>query len=140
MMPLDEIVRRGVRNQPDVGALASRDGDKVVIMTWHYHDDDLSGPPALVELSVTGLPVGPREASLQHFRIDEQHSNAFSVWKAMGSPQNPTAAQYAELENAGQLTLLSPAPPVPLENGRATVKFSLPRQGVSLLEFTWVDK
>ena len=38
----------------------------------------------------------------------------------MGSPQSPTPAQYAELENAGRLEELHPAKPVTIANGRIT--------------------
>src|SRR5438046_9127144 len=34
-LPLEEVVRRGVRGQPDVGALASLDGKRVCVMMWH---------------------------------------------------------------------------------------------------------
>jgi xylan 1,4-beta-xylosidase len=134
---LDEIVRRGVRAQPDVGALASLEPNKLSIMVWHYHDDDLPGPEAVVELAVNNLPLISGEAKVEHFRIDENHSNAFTAWKKMGSPQRPTAAQYAQLEKAGQLSTLSPDGRVPVENEEAHFTLRLPRQAVSLLQFTW---
>ena len=40
---LDAMMRRGVREKPDVSAFASRDGNKLYVMVWHYHDDDLPG-------------------------------------------------------------------------------------------------
>ncbi len=43
---------------------------------------------------------------LTHYRIDQEHSNSFTTWKKMGSPQNPTAEQIAVLEKAGQLEML----------------------------------
>jgi alpha-glucosidase len=52
----------------------------------------------------------------------------------MGSPQEPTSKQYAELEKAGQLAELA-AEDVQVNGGTATVKISLPRQAVSLLIF-----
>ena len=55
----------------------------------------------------------------------------------MGSPQQPSPDQYAQLEKAGQLQLLTPEKQVPVTNGRVTVSFQLPRQGVSLLELKW---
>jgi xylan 1,4-beta-xylosidase len=55
----------------------------------------------------------------------------------MGSPQQPTAEQYAQLERAGQLVAVGALETVPVENGKATVKFGLPRQAVSLLQFSW---
>jgi xylan 1,4-beta-xylosidase len=77
------------------------------------------------------------EAKLQHFRIDEAHSNAFSAWKRLGSPQRPTPEQYEQLERAGRLQEMEGAPTVPVQSRQATIKFSLPRQAVSLLQLTW---
>ena len=135
-LSLDAIVRNGVRDQPDVAALASADGKKVWVMAWHYHDDDVPGPDAVVELEINGVSLGSGEAKVRHFRIDQDHSNAFTVWKKLGSPQQPTAEQYAQLEKAGQLALLTSGV-TQVENSQATHKFSLPRQAVSLIELTW---
>lgn len=135
-VPLEQIMRRGVREEPDVAALAARDGKKISILVWHYHDDDVPGPAADVTLSLAGLeqPADGNDLRVEHFRIDDKHSNAFTLWKKLGSPQQPTAEQYAELEQAGRLAELKEAPPrVAVEDGAATMKFSLPRQAVSLL-------
>jgi len=134
---LDEM-RRGVRQLPDVAAFASSTERKIFVLVWHYHDEDIAGPDAEINLSVENLPAattGPLR--LEHFRIDENHSNAYNAWKRMGSPASPTPIQYVELEMAGRLAALSPAVRVNASNGRAEYKFSLPRQGVSLLELGW---
>jgi xylan 1,4-beta-xylosidase len=136
-LPLDVITRRGVREKPDVSALASRDQNKLSVLVWHYHDDDLPGPEAAVALALSGLPFASGEATLHHFRIDEEHSNAFSAWKRMGSPQDPTPEQYAKLEAAGELAALGAPVTVRVENGTARLKFNLPRQAVSLLMLDW---
>jgi xylan 1,4-beta-xylosidase len=81
--------------------------------------------------------VARGEARLQHYRIDETHSNAFAAWKRMGSPIAPNEAQYAELEAAGQLARLEGPATVRIESGQATVPVVLPRQAVSLLVFEW---
>ena len=52
---LETMLTDGVRNQPDVSALASRQDRSVEVMVWNYHDDDLPGAPATVELSIDGL-------------------------------------------------------------------------------------
>ena len=55
----------------------------------------------------------------------------------MGSPQKPTAAQYAQLERAGQLDMIgSPEWRTPAA-GRLPIRFKLPRQGVTLVKLTW---
>jgi xylan 1,4-beta-xylosidase len=65
--------------------------------------------------------------------VDNQFSNSYEHWKKMGSPQKPTAEQYAELERAGQLQLLESPRWVAADGGRIHLQFSLPRHGVSLL-------
>src|SRR5262249_35156330 len=134
---LEAIVRDGVRGAPDVSALASLEPRRLSVLLWHYHDDDVPGPDAAVDLSLTGLPLARGEARLQHYRIDETHSNAFAAWKRMGSPIAPTDTQYAELERAGQLTSMEAPPSVAVEGGRVRLPIVLPRQAVSLLVLEW---
>ena len=132
-VPLDGILREGVRAQPDVAALASLDGNKLAVMVWHYHDDDLPGPDAQVDLTVQTPAQWPARARVTHYRIDQDHSNAFARWKEMGSPQAPSAEQYTALEKAGHLATLGNAEVVAMDQHTAALRFKLPRQAVSLL-------
>jgi xylan 1,4-beta-xylosidase len=136
-IPVEEIIRSGVRTRPDVGVLAGLDQKKLCVMVWHYHDDDEIGPEAAVELVFDGLPLPNGYMQLQHFRIDENHSNAFAAWKRMGSPQMPSPEQYSQMESAGQLAAMGEVKTVQTKDGHATLNFPLPRQAVSLLQFTW---
>ena len=128
-VPLETILRRGVREQPDVSALASRENGTLFVMVWHYHDDDLPGPAAKVRLVLEELQEGG--SAIAHYRIDEEHSNAYSAWLHMGSPQQPSSEQYAQLEKAGRLELLRASQDAKLTGG--TLEFELPRKAVSLL-------
>jgi len=130
---LESIIARGVRDAPDVGALASMNDEKLCILAWHYHDDDVLGPEAMVTLSVDGLPWSSHAAILSHYRVDAAHSNAYEAWKRIGSPDSPTPAQRTALEQSGQLALLGPPETIRIINGRMQLKFTLPRQAVSLL-------
>ncbi len=136
-VPLETMLKAGVRERPDVAALASLDKNKLCVMAWHYHDDHVPGPAADLELALTGLPPQAARPRLQHFRIDDEHSNAFTAWQKMGSPQKPTPEQYRALERAGQLTALHEARNLEAQGGRVTVRFALPRQGVSLVVVEW---
>ena len=100
---LEAMLKDGVRGAPDVSALASLEGKRLSVMAWHYHDDDLPGPDAAIALAVGGLPLAAGEARLTHYRIDEGHSNAYALWKRLGSPIAPNADQYAQLLAASQL-------------------------------------
>jgi xylan 1,4-beta-xylosidase len=142
-VPLDDILKTGVRAQPDVSGIASFDTglraapkSSLSIMLWHYHDDDVSGPAAEIQLSITGLEARG-SARLTHYRIDEDHGNAYAAWKRMGSPQQPSPEQYAQLQKAGQLTATGPTETLRVENGKATLRLTLPRQAVSLLRLSW---
>jgi xylan 1,4-beta-xylosidase len=134
---LDDILRSGVRANPDVAALASLDGKKLCVMVWHYHDDDVPGPDADVALEVNNIPATAGPVRLRQFRIDQEHSDAYAVWRQMGSPEKPTPEQYAKLEQAGKLAALGAPETVSVREGKAAVRFALPRQAVSLLEFDW---
>jgi xylan 1,4-beta-xylosidase len=134
---LDSIVRSGVRGAPDVSALASLDGRKLSVMVWHYHDDDVAGPAALVSVSLAGLPGAASAARLTHYRIDETHGNAYGEWKRMGSPIAPTEAQYQRLDAASKLATLADTIAPKISRGRGSLSFRLPRQGVSLIVLDW---
>ena len=134
-IPLPEILRSGVRKQADVSAFASLANKKLSVLVWHYHDDDLPGPDAAISLKIPGLPIANGQAKVTHYRVDETHGNSFTLWKALGSPQKPTPDQYADLEAAGKLATLGPATETQIKDHAASLDFSLPRQGVSLLTF-----
>ncbi|PWK24432.1 xylan 1,4-beta-xylosidase [Arcicella aurantiaca] len=119
----------------DIDALASKDAHSAAVMLWHYHDDDVQAPNANIEVNLKGFPA--KQVNFHHYRIDNENSNSYEVWKKMGSPENPTKEQIAILEKAGQLTLLTSPSYVKTQNGELKMTISLPRQGVSLLKFDW---
>ena len=136
-VPLADLVKAGVLQAPDVDALATRADHEAAVMVWNYHDDDLPAPPVDVQITVSGVPLGVTKVLIEHYRIDETHSNAYTAWKSMGSPQSPTPEQYAQLKAAGQLQLLSSPVWLDVDNGKLTIETSLPRQAVSLLRLKW---
>ncbi len=133
-VPLDAILKSGVREKPDVSALAARSGKRITVLAWHYHDDDVPGPDAAITIDLKGTPEGTPK--VKRTLIDEGHSNSFNAWLAMDSPQNPSAAQIAELEEASKLAEGDP-PTVKSEGGRCEITFPLARKGVSLIELEW---
>jgi xylan 1,4-beta-xylosidase len=133
----DKIVSTGVRDKPDVNAIAAKRDREIQILAWNYHNEDLAAPDAPVRLIVEGLPSGPSVSLSEHFRVDGSHSNSFAAWQAMGSPQNPSTLQYKQLESTGHLQFLESPRWIALDGGRLSLQFSLPRQGLSLLRIAW---
>ncbi len=130
-----DIIDKGVRGKNDINAIASKGPNSIGIMVWNYHDDDLKGPDSPVEIMVNG--IGNKTVLVQHFRVDQQFSNSFEKWKAMGKPQQPTDEEYRVLESAGQLQLYTSPGWKNTNKGNVILKFDLPRQGVSLFQLTW---
>ena len=121
--------------QADIDALASKDAHSAAVMLWHYHDDDVPAPEAHIEVNLKGFTT--KTIDFHHYRIDNDNSNAYEVWKKMGSPVNPTQEQIAILEKSGQLTLLTSPAYIKADKGELKLNIQLPRQGVSLLKFDW---
>ena len=134
---LDDIMQSGVRHQADVDAMATTGEKEAAIMLWNYHDDDVPGPSSSIDLSVKGFPLTVQRILVQHYRIDNTHSNAYTVWKQMGSPQTPTTEEYAKLQAAGGLQLLDSPQWLDVKSGAADLSFALPQQGISLVRLTW---
>ena len=136
-VPLDTLVATGVRSAPDVDAFATRAKSGAAVLLWNYHDVNVPAPAAPTTVTIHGIPAGVHRVLLQHYRIDETHSNAYTVWKNMGSPQHPTSQQYAELQAAGQLQLLTSPKWVDVVDGKINIATEMPREGISLLRLAW---
>lgn len=135
MVPLFAIRDSGVRKpQTDVGAIAATTNRNATVMIWNYHDDDVSGDAANVQLQCKGIKAN--KVTLTQYRIDADNSNSYEVWKKMGSPQQPTAAQIKELEKAGELKQTGQTTETP-KDGLLLVNTTLPRQGIVFYKIDW---
>ena len=123
-------------SEADINGIATAGNGSASVMVWNYHDkNDLNVPATTVTVSMKGIPS--QKVLLIHYRIDQEHSNSFTAWKKMGSPQNPTAEQIAALKKAGHLEMIGSPDWVNIKNGTSTIQFDLPRQGVSLIKVNW---
>jgi xylan 1,4-beta-xylosidase len=135
-VPLSTVLEEGVV-EPNVDAFAVAQDRVVSVLTWNYCDDDVAEPATKVRLVIAGLPDSTKHVLLRQYRIDESHSNSWTAWKKIGSPQSPSPEQYTTLEAAGQLQQSESPRWVSSENGETSVDVTLPRQSVSLLQLSW---
>lgn len=127
-----EMVDSGVRGtKSDIGAIATKRGNETAVLFWNYHDDDKMAPDAVVNFVIKGFTS--KKAEVVQYRIDKSHSNSYEAWKQMGSPQNPSLEQYAELERAGQLQISGKPSKVKAKKGTVIINTTLQRQGVGLI-------
>lgn len=78
-----------------------------------------------------------RRSMVQNYGIDDTHSNAYTAWQAMGSPQQPTTGQYARLQAEEGLQLVGSPTWMEVKEGAIEVKTNIPRQSVTLLSLRW---
>jgi xylan 1,4-beta-xylosidase len=134
-LTVPDIIAQAQSQRADISVLATADEHSASILVWNYHNDDLPAPSAEVELVLQHLPAAT--ASVQQYRVDTEHSNSYTAWQAMGSPQQVTDIQRTALTQAGQLALLTSPTWVSTKNGQAVLHLTLPRQGVSLVRLNW---
>jgi xylan 1,4-beta-xylosidase len=135
MYPVFTVRDSSVRRGNDVGGLAAIATNNCTVMIWNYHDDDSSSLPEKVSIKVNNLPA--KKIKITQYRIDKDHSNAYEVWKQMGSPQQPTKTQIGKLEKAGMLQITDNPVKADVINGMLDYNLSMPGQAVVLLKIEW---
>ena len=71
---------------------------------------------------------------MSHWRIDGAHSNSHAAWRALGAPQDPSAADLRAIEARQRLERVEPDRTEPVQDGALTLRIALPLPGVSLIE------
>jgi xylan 1,4-beta-xylosidase len=130
---LDQILKSSVRLQPDINGMAVADDQSVRILIWNYHDFLVPAESASIKLKVKLPPDFGSKAKLTHYRIDDTHSNAYTKWLELGSPQNPSPEMLAELRAAMELEMIKPSSFINISNNQVSLQFDLPRFGLSLI-------
>jgi len=133
--PAKKVIQEGIRNKPDINAFACADKNEVTMMVWNYHDDDILGEINDIELIIKNIPDCP--ILMHHYRVDQELSNSYAMWQRLGSPQQPTAEQYRQVEEAGHLKLLTSPEWIAGNKEGTHIRFTLPRQGVSFIKLEW---
>lgn len=133
---MEEVLSQGIHGEKtDVGSLATYDSKTRTLsaFVWHYHDNNTDFPDADISLGIKGLPPSS-EVKSTHYRVDDNHSNSYTKWLAMGSPQTPNDQQFKELVQSGKLTTLgSPHTLQVGQDGKLFIEFSLPIRALSLI-------
>ena len=133
-----DLCAMGFATQPDINAIASRKraGDR---------DSGLELPrrrcsfarAASIDLVISGLPKDAKRGLLEHFRVDSDHSNAFTAWKEMGSPQSPLQPNTRKPGECGPTAVANLPGMDRIPTATVHLQFTLPRQGLSLLRLAW---
>jgi len=114
-----------------IDGLATRRGKGIQVMVYNFNQDVNDRELKKADLVVTLPSSGKYE--LTHYRIDENHSNAYTIWKSMGKPYNPTEAQLNQIKSRQGLELYEPEKVINAKENKITLALQLPHHSVSLL-------
>jgi xylan 1,4-beta-xylosidase len=135
---LDRTAPGACPEEIDVLATRSEEGEIAVLVYRRtddqYQTDDLD---AKVTIEINNLSNAPR--TLEHYRIDADHSNAHTVWQSLGSPQDPTPEQLTAVHARMGLEE-APLPEVNVAGSTGIVNLELPLGSASLLVFKSGDQ
>jgi xylan 1,4-beta-xylosidase len=134
-LSLETIVDSSVRHQSYVDALATVDADTMYIMLWNYHDDEHTKTEAWINLNLKN--INAKQAFVSSYLVDKNHSNSYTKWQQMGSPQQPSKQQIIDLQHTGQLMQNITGEKFKTTNGNLHYHFTLAGQGVALLKVSW---
>ena len=116
-----------------VDGLATRLDNSIQVMVYNYNENVDDRELENIELSVILPSSNPYR--LTHYRIDENHSNAYSVWKSLGKPLIPNDVQMNQIKSKQGLELYEPEKTVKPKSYKIIIPLELPHHSVSLLVF-----
>lgn len=119
---------------PVVAGMATQDENhNIQVSIFSHHDDWDCLTEQEVELTVENYAYDG-QIKLKQYRIDKEHSNAYSEWVRQGKPKYPTGEQYKAIKSKDTLEQIGQDEMLEVKDGKLTVKFLLPTHAISLFE------
>jgi len=116
----------------NIGGFASRNAkEEVQVLVYNFREETDYSESHEVDLRIAA--PGHEAYLISHYRIDRGHSNAYSVWKSLGSPVLPDEEQFSAIRARQELELLEPPRTLPAREGTVRLSFRLGPHAVSLI-------
>lgn len=123
----------GTKEGAEIDGWATMDGgDKMQVLLYCHHDDWDRKETFDIDLALENLPISGK-VLVKHYRIDDQHSNAYAEWERQGRPNYPNEGQKAAIASRSGLEFCEAPETVLVHEGRLEKRFTLPTHGISLL-------
>lgn len=111
-------------------AVKGKNGETQIVVYSHCNDIDKKEEAEIV-LSVSGIRA--EKVSLEHYRIDAEHSNAYAEWVRQGQPLFPEGEQYRAIKKRDGLEKLAEDAVLDVKDMGVQIRFTMPAHGVSYL-------
>ncbi|MEU6143860.1 xylan 1,4-beta-xylosidase [Streptomyces sp. NPDC047081] len=109
---------------------------RVTVLAWAPVDASGATPGPEGHVVRVSVPVRAGEAFVRRSTVDEEHGNARTAWRRMGSPRSPRPGQLDVLHEAAEPGRRHER--VPVEGGRVVLDLTLARHEVTLVEVSAV--
>jgi xylan 1,4-beta-xylosidase len=118
---------------PHLTALATKEDQKITVLVTNFQNDQPmgEGPSYPVSISVKSPVNGPTKVI--HWRIDKEHSNAYTEYVKIGSPEFPNPLEMEQIRAKMHLEMID-SHDIDKSSDGLTIDFDLPCNGVSLFE------
>ncbi len=121
-----------------IHGIATKEGDKkLATIIYHFNQWDInSADTSVFNVNILFRNISFPNFKMDHYRIDKEHSNGFTAWKTLGSPQEPNNEEIKELQQRDDLEILESGIKNAESDGSFSMNIKLPSNGVSLIMFT----
>ena len=117
-------------------ATVNDDSTQVAVMCYDFFKNlGAARGNDFVNLTVNNLPMRHGTITVNHYRVDSLHSNAYSAWLSLGKPASTNMSAMDQIRTASNLAELTPQKTFTYSGSAYTDTFTLPEQSVSLLLF-----
>ena len=125
-----------------IHGLATKDGDqKLATIIYHFNQwDETSADTTVFDVDLSFRNISFADFKMDHYRIDKTHSNGYTVWKSLRSPEEPTNEQISQLQKRDDLEIIESGINKTAPDGSFNMSVKLPANGVSLIVFTKILK
>ena len=128
-----EVKSEGLDGRFNVWAAKNEANGEAQILVYHWQPPKVEPlSEKTVEINLEGLCKEGERKYATVYIIDERHSNVFTAWQAMGSPENLTDEQIRILKDKSGLETEKSQTLVGGENGILNLKVSLKPGSVAL--------
>lgn len=131
-----DVLTEGLpERQPLIDGLAvlSANKNQVALLFSSHHDDWDLAHSTTVEIELDKASFDADKLNMVHYRIDKEHSNAYSEWVKQGRPKYPSYSQKQEIKSRENLELFTGETKIKLLDERLCLEFEMPAHSISLI-------
>jgi len=134
---LDSHLIEVKKNSDDkhITIFATKDKNSIKIVVTNFQNNEIYNDGKTYNISILLKSYWSKNSKVKfsHWRIDKSHSNSYTAYKALGSPELPNPIQIDQIKSKMELELLEPSVSVKLRD-LEEINFQLPCNAVSMIE------